>query len=155
MKVNGSVKILDEDSEAFDTGRTYTITFDVFGDQLQGYIVGISFIKCTDQDLSMGKIGLYCWGNIGAVFSDIIVKAIPPKTDLLFSDNFESGLNNWNMKDDAPQLHAEAKGNKNWLKYDFEYGDVASAKANSDIIVKHRFKLPRINHWDMTEYKEP
>jgi CO/xanthine dehydrogenase Mo-binding subunit len=50
------------------------------------------------------------------------------------------------MKDDAPQLHEEAKGNRNWLKYDFEYGDVAAAKASSDVVVKRRFTLPRINH---------
>jgi xanthine dehydrogenase molybdenum-binding subunit len=50
------------------------------------------------------------------------------------------------MKDDAPQLHAEAKGNRNWMKYEFEYGDVASAKADSDVVIKKRFKLPRINH---------
>jgi xanthine dehydrogenase molybdenum-binding subunit len=50
------------------------------------------------------------------------------------------------MKDGAPQLHTEAKGNRNWLKYSFEYGDIASAKAESDVVVKHRFKLPSINH---------
>ena len=50
------------------------------------------------------------------------------------------------MKDDAPQLHIEAKGNRNWMKYEFEYGDVASAKADSDVVIKKRFKLPRINH---------
>ncbi len=50
------------------------------------------------------------------------------------------------MKDGAPQLHAEAKGNRNWLKYDLEYGDVAAAKADSDVVVKHRFKLPHVSH---------
>jgi xanthine dehydrogenase molybdenum-binding subunit len=50
------------------------------------------------------------------------------------------------MKDDAPQLHKEAKGNRNWLKYEFEYGNVSEAKASSDVIIKQRFKLPRINH---------
>ena len=50
------------------------------------------------------------------------------------------------MKDGAPQLHAEAKGNRNRLKYDFEYGDVTAAKAESDVVAKHRFKLPNINH---------
>ena len=46
------------------------------------------------------------------------------------------------MKDDAPQIHAEAKGNQNKLHYAFEYGDVDAAKASSDVVVKHRFKLP-------------
>lgn len=50
------------------------------------------------------------------------------------------------MKEGAPQLHSEAKGNRNWLKYYLEYGDVAAAKAKSDIVLKKRFKLPRINH---------
>jgi xanthine dehydrogenase molybdenum-binding subunit len=50
------------------------------------------------------------------------------------------------MSDGAPQIHAEAKGNRNWLKYELEYGDVGSAKAESDVVVKHRFKLQRMNH---------
>ncbi len=50
------------------------------------------------------------------------------------------------MKESAPQLHAEAKGNRNWLKYYLEYGDVKKAKAESDVVIKRRFKLPRINH---------
>jgi xanthine dehydrogenase molybdenum-binding subunit len=50
------------------------------------------------------------------------------------------------MKDDAPQLHKEAKGNRNWLKYSLHYGDVKAAKESSDIVVSRRFKLPRINH---------
>lgn len=50
------------------------------------------------------------------------------------------------MKKGAPQLHAEAKGNRNWLKYEFEYGDVAAAKAKSDLVVKRRFKLPHVAH---------
>ncbi len=50
------------------------------------------------------------------------------------------------LKEGAPQLHEEAKGNKNWLKYSLHYGDVESAKAASDVVVKRRFYLPRINH---------
>jgi xanthine dehydrogenase molybdenum-binding subunit len=50
------------------------------------------------------------------------------------------------MKDDAPQLHEDAKGNRNWMKYSLHYGDVEAAKAESDIVLKRRFKLPRINH---------
>jgi xanthine dehydrogenase molybdenum-binding subunit len=50
------------------------------------------------------------------------------------------------MKEDAPQLHDEAKGNMNWMKYSLHYGDVESARAASDVVVKRRFLLPRINH---------
>jgi len=50
------------------------------------------------------------------------------------------------MKDGAPQVHAEAKGNRNKLHYSLEYGDVDAAKAESDVVVKHRFKLPFVKH---------
>ncbi len=65
------------------------------------------------------------------------------------------------MKPDAPQLHADAKGNRNMLQYSFEYGDVGAAREESDVIIKHRFKLQSMTHccmapcscvaiWDVT-----
>jgi len=56
------------------------------------------------------------------------------------------------MKDDAPQIHAEAKGNRNKLHYAFEYGDVDAAKAESDVVVKHRFKLTWVKHCCLAPY---
>jgi xanthine dehydrogenase molybdenum-binding subunit len=50
------------------------------------------------------------------------------------------------MKENAPQIHAGARGNKNKLHYSLEYGDVDAAKAESDVVVKHRFKLPFVKH---------
>jgi xanthine dehydrogenase molybdenum-binding subunit len=50
------------------------------------------------------------------------------------------------MKENAPQIHAEAGGNRNKLRYSLEYGDVDAAKADSDVVVKHRFKLPFVKH---------
>ncbi|MFB0564240.1 MAG: xanthine dehydrogenase family protein molybdopterin-binding subunit, partial [Candidatus Aminicenantaceae bacterium] len=50
------------------------------------------------------------------------------------------------MKDNAPQIHAEAKGNRNKIHHSFEYGDVNAARASSDVAVKHRFRLPFAKH---------
>ncbi len=91
-KINGTVTELWHDAEAFETGRIYTLTFDAFGERLQGFIDGYSLIDISDPDLDAGQIGLYCWGNTGANFFDVIVKSIPPKADLLFADNFEVGI---------------------------------------------------------------
>lgn len=56
------------------------------------------------------------------------------------------------VKDGAPQIHAEAEGNQNKLHYAFEYGDVDAAKAESDVVVKHRFKLPWVIHCCLAPY---
>lgn len=56
------------------------------------------------------------------------------------------------MEDDAPQIHAEAKENRNKLHYAFEYGDVDAAKAESDVVVKHRFKLGWVKHCCLAPY---
>jgi len=50
------------------------------------------------------------------------------------------------MRDGAPQIHAKAEGNRNKLHYAFEEGDVKAAKAESDVVIKHRFKLPWVKH---------
>lgn len=50
------------------------------------------------------------------------------------------------MKEGAPQLHTEAKGNRNMFHHLFTHGDVDAARAESDVVVKHRFRLNHVNH---------
>ena len=110
-KVNGTVTVLWEDTESFETGRAYTITLDAFGNRLQGYLDGSRIFEVLDSDLTAGKIGLYCWGNVGANFFDVVVKAIPPKADLLFVDDFiASKLTGWTVVNDGT-----VQGPSNWV----------------------------------------
>jgi len=50
------------------------------------------------------------------------------------------------LKEDSPQLHEHAPGNKLKMKYDLKYGDVEKAKAESDVILSARFKLTNMSH---------
>jgi xanthine dehydrogenase molybdenum-binding subunit len=95
------------------------------GDKVRSYRDEVAAVAAVDADTAAAAVELI----------KVKYKPIPPVFDPEEA-----------MKDGAQQLHAEAKGNRNWLKYEFEYGDVTTAKKESDIVIKERFKLPRINH---------
>lgn len=80
--VGGSFSPLWEDDFAYEVGRTYAITVVAVGSTLRGYLDGVPMFVVEDSDLSAGRIGLYCWANMDARFSQ--VRVYP--ANLVFSD---------------------------------------------------------------------
>jgi len=72
-KVAGISTILWEDTVQYTVGREYVLTLDCMGEQLKGYIDGVLLFDVVDAELSSGCIGLCCWGNTGARFSEVRV----------------------------------------------------------------------------------
>lgn len=80
--VGGTFSLLWEDKFAYEVGRTYEVTVVATGSILRAYLDGVPMFVVEDSDLAAGRIGLYCWGNTDARFSD--VRVYP--ADLAFDD---------------------------------------------------------------------
>lgn len=74
-KVAGTFSTLWEDGVAYNVGQLYGLELAAVGNQLTGYMDGELLFSVTDRDLSVGQIGLYCWGNTGAQFESLRVES--------------------------------------------------------------------------------
>jgi hypothetical protein len=74
---DGQFSILDEDFVPYVTGKYYQVKIVAQGSSLEVSIDGSPVLSATDSTLSSGTIALYCWGNRGSCFDDILVKIIP------------------------------------------------------------------------------
>ncbi|GAB89860.1 hypothetical protein [Gordonia rhizosphera] len=72
-KVNGLFTLLWEEATRYELDRDYLLTVDCQGSRLRGYLDGVGLFDVCDDDLSMGKIALYCWGNMKAIFTEVRV----------------------------------------------------------------------------------
>jgi len=70
---NGLFTILAEDFVPYVTGKTYQVKISAQGSSLQVSIDGSPVFSVTDSSFSYGTIALYCWGNAGSYFDDILV----------------------------------------------------------------------------------
>jgi hypothetical protein len=74
-KVNGAISVLWEDAVPYILGREYVLTLDCVGERLSGYLDAMPMFSVEDGDLGDGRIGLYCWANVGARFREVRVAA--------------------------------------------------------------------------------
>lgn len=72
-KIKGSFFLLWEDATAYQLDREYLLTVDCQGSRLRGHLDGVLLFDISDDDLSTGKIALYCWGNTKATFTEVRV----------------------------------------------------------------------------------
>ncbi len=74
-KVSGTTTALWEQPFQYIEGRDYILTLDCIGDRIVGYLDGVKLFSVDDRDLTAGCIGLYCWANDDAHFSEVRVAA--------------------------------------------------------------------------------
>jgi len=74
-KVAGVTSVLWEDAGLYVLGREYVLTIDCTGERLAGYLDGVQLFALDDRDLAAGRIGLYCWANTRARFTEVRVAA--------------------------------------------------------------------------------
>ena len=74
-KVAGAVTVLWEDTVQYAPGREYVLSVDCMGERLTAYLDGVPLFSVEDNDLTAGRIGLYCWRNTGARFAEVRVAA--------------------------------------------------------------------------------
>ena len=70
---NGVFTVLAEDSDPYVTGKSYQVKIAAQGSSLQVSIDGSPVFSVNDSTFSYGTIALYCWGNAGSYFDDIMV----------------------------------------------------------------------------------
>lgn len=71
--VGGVFTLLWEDAFAFEPNRAYEVTLAAVGGTLRGYWDGVPMFTVRDRDLDRGQVGLYCWENQAARFSQVRV----------------------------------------------------------------------------------
>jgi hypothetical protein len=74
-KVGGVATLLWEDRTSYEIGRDYLVTVDAFGDRIRVYVDGVKLCDQLDTSLPRGRVGLYCWANPGAKFTEPTVLA--------------------------------------------------------------------------------
>lgn len=74
--VGGVVTVLWEDAVAPDTGRSYELRIEAFGDLLAGWLDHQLLFVVRDGDVHDGQVGLYCWANDGARFEALEVQTL-------------------------------------------------------------------------------
>ncbi|MCP4257776.1 MAG: hypothetical protein GY774_09655 [Planctomycetes bacterium] len=74
-KIGGVVTVLWEDAVQYTLGREYIVTIDCVGGRLSVCLDGIRLFTVEDSDIASGRIGLYCWNNTGARFTEVQVAA--------------------------------------------------------------------------------
>jgi lysophospholipase L1-like esterase len=73
-KVGGVFTVLAEDYVAYTIGQWYGLRIEVLGSEIRVLVDGVEIFHVVDSSLSTGMIALYCWGNVGANFDDIVVE---------------------------------------------------------------------------------
>jgi hypothetical protein len=71
--VAGGFTVLAEDDYVFAVDNDYRVTIEAVGSLLRVYQDGELVFEVNDGALENGRIGLYCWANVGARFSDVRV----------------------------------------------------------------------------------
>jgi hypothetical protein len=71
--VGGEFTLLWEDDFAYERGRAYEVDVVAIGGSLRGYIDGERIFEVADTDLASGRVGLYCFRNTDAQFSEVRV----------------------------------------------------------------------------------
>ena len=90
-----------EDTFAYTAGRAYEIAMAAVGGELRGYIDGVPMFVVRDTTLAAGRIGLYCWANQDARFSNVrVYPADCLRSDWLLQDSFVSEVpDRWTFVD--------------------------------------------------------
>jgi len=72
--ISGNVTVLSANTSfRYSLHREYVLTIDCIGHRIAIYLDGVRLCSLVDPDLPQGRIGLYCWGNTGARFKEVLV----------------------------------------------------------------------------------
>jgi hypothetical protein len=75
-KVDGQYYLLAEDGFRYAKGQTYQVEAVVRGSVIEVYVDGGLVFSVVDDGVSGGTVGMYCWGNAGAWFDNILVEGL-------------------------------------------------------------------------------
>ena len=84
----GGHSILAEDDFVYRLDQDYLITIEAIGASLRVYQDRALVFEVTDESIDQGRIGLYCWGNAGARFSDVQVDDFSSQAPVVYRFQF-------------------------------------------------------------------
>ena len=89
VRVAGGVTtVLAESVFAYLQNRDYRIAVEAIGSSLRVELDGARLCSVTDGSMDHGRIGLYCWANEGARFSDVRVDDNRPAAPVVYRFKF-------------------------------------------------------------------
>lgn len=100
---SGVFTLLWEDATGYELNRSYELTIVALGSTLRGFLDGIPLFVVSDSEHSTGSIGLYCWQNIDARFSNIrVFPSVLAFSDWLLDESFTTlDLGRWSFIDEG------------------------------------------------------
>ena len=111
---NGNFTLLAEDYVGYTVGQTYDVEIIADGINIEVWVDGVRVLYKSDTRFSEGTIALYCWGNAGSYFDDIIVEDLCSGTISIFEDFDDGDFEGWVIIDqgdqDAPSDWSAATG---------------------------------------------
>ncbi len=113
-RVAGVTTTLWEDHQAYALGRSYALRLDAVGAELVAHLDGVLLFAVEDEALTVGRAGLYAWGNTGARFEAVRASRLE-RQSILWRRGFETlqelavvdapnaieGASAWDVQDEA------------------------------------------------------
>ena len=89
---DGAHTVLDEDVFAYESQRDYLLTVEAVGETLRVYQDGALIFDVTRADHKTGGVGLYCFDNPAARFSDVRVDDFRQTAQAVYRFQFTTSL---------------------------------------------------------------
>ncbi|RKN70084.1 hypothetical protein [Paenibacillus ginsengarvi] len=86
--VDGVITVLAEDDYVYRTDQDYLVTIEAVGTNIAVYQDGAPVFRVQDATFDRGRIGLYCWGSEGGVFSDVRVDDFRSTAPVVYKYSF-------------------------------------------------------------------
>jgi hypothetical protein len=74
--VSGVVKVLWEDSQSVSARQPHQLVLYAFGSTVFGYMDGEPLFSIQDATFAAGRVGLYSWLDVDAIFSELMVESL-------------------------------------------------------------------------------
>lgn len=85
---NGDVTILDQDKWIYEEEQIYEIIIEAIGSTIRVFLGGKLLFDAEDEDISSGKIALYCWANEDVHFYEVMVEDLSENAKSVYSFPF-------------------------------------------------------------------
>lgn len=86
--VAGAHTVLGEDDFTYIASQDYQVTIEAIGAELAVYLDGNSVFRVSDASFAHGGVGLYCWADQDAWFSDVRVNDLSASAPLAYRFSF-------------------------------------------------------------------
>jgi hypothetical protein len=75
-KVNGQYYLLAGDDFRYAKGQSYRVEVIAEGSSIEVYMDGELAFSVIDDSIAQGALAMYCWGNAGSLFDDILAEKL-------------------------------------------------------------------------------